>query len=83
MLLGRWVGPAPSGLVLLVQMVAPSGSLTGPCSGSPRTTRKDLSTHRQSQGVPHPRCRRSRALLLGGRARDSSRGWVADGGVTR
>lgn len=82
-LLRAWVGPAPSGLVLLTQMVAPSGSLTGPCSGPPRTTRKDLSTHRQSWGLPYPGCRRSWALLPVGWARDGSRGWVANSGVTR
>lgn len=81
-LLGGWVGPAPSRLVLLSQTVAPGGSPTGPRSGPPRTTRKDLSTHHQSQGLPHPGCRRSWSLLPRGWARDGSRGWVADGGVT-
>lgn len=68
---------------LLAQMVAPGGSHIDPCLGSPQITHKDLSTHCQSQRLPYPGCRRSWALLPVGWARDGSRGWVADSGITR
>lgn len=75
------VGPAPSGLVLLTQMVAPHGSPTAPGLGPPWTTHKDLSTHVQSRVLHYAGCRRSWALLPRGQPGDGSRGWVADSGL--